>query len=117
MCDRFADSTMAYQGYGHALGRETIERIHAVALGSFKPDLTLIFDLPVEEGLKRAMGRGGNEHRYEDMDLAFHQLLRTGFLEIAQEDAQRCRIVGASGSEDEVAARVNDAIAPALERL
>ena len=72
--DRFADSTMAYQGYGHGMGRERIEQLHALALGPFKPDLTLILDLPVEAGLRRATaGHDGAEDRYERMDRAFHE--------------------------------------------
>ena len=117
LCDRFADSTMAYQGYGHGLGRDTVAHIHDVTLGSFKPDLTLILDLPVEEGLKRAAGRGGDERRYEDMDVAFHERLRAGFKEIAAAEPERCRIVDATGSEDDVALRVNDAIAAVLQRI
>lgn len=101
--DRFADSTMAYQGYGHEMGRETIERLYDLSLGDFKPDLTLIFDLPVEEGLKRAAGRGGNEQRFEEMDVAFHHRLRDGFLDIAKRESERCVTVDASGTEEEVA--------------
>jgi dTMP kinase len=115
LCDRFSDSTMAYQGYGHGLGRDAITRIHSVTLGSFKPDLTLILDLPVEEGLKRAAGRGGDERRYEDMDVAFHERLRAGFMEIAEAESGRCRVIDASGSEVEVAARLNEAVTPVLK--
>ena len=81
--DRFADSTMAYQGYGHGLGRKMIEKLHRYTIGDLKPNLTLILDLPVETGLSRAGTRGGNETRYERMDGGFHQRLRDGFLDIA----------------------------------
>lgn len=79
ICDRFADSTLAYQGYGHGLDRALIEQLVEVTMGRFRPDLTLILDLPVEEGLRRAGGRGGAEDRYERMGLDFHQRLRQGF--------------------------------------
>ena len=98
--DRFADSTMAYQGYGHGLGRDVIEEIYATTLGDFRPDLTLILNLPPEEGLLRANTRGGN--RFEGMDIAFHRRLYEGFLEIANENTDRCRLIDATGTEETV---------------
>jgi dTMP kinase len=112
--DRFADSTMAYQGYGHSLGRETIERLYAVAVGNFAPDLTLILDIPPEAGVKRAHARQDGEDRYERMDLSFHQRLRAGFLEIAALEPKRCVIIDASCSVDEVHAAILKAVADRL---
>jgi dTMP kinase len=112
--DRFADSTMAYQGYGHSLGRETIERLYAVAVGNFAPDLTLILDIPPEAGVQRAHARRDGEDRYERMDLSFHQRLRAGFLEIAALEPQRCVIIDASCSVDEVHAAILKAVADRL---
>lgn len=106
LCDRFADSTMAYQGYGHRLGRTFVERLHRLALGAFKPDLTLVFDLPVETGLKRALARAGAETRYERMDIAFHERLRRGFRAIARAEPKRCTLVDARGDVDAVTARI-----------
>jgi dTMP kinase len=106
LSDRFADSTMAYQGYGHGLGPEAIARLHKLALGDLRPDLTLIFDIPVEDGLARARARGGNEDRYERMDKAFHERLRMGFLAIAKAEPQRCAVIDASGDVETVAGRV-----------
>jgi dTMP kinase len=114
VCDRFIDSTMAYQGYGHDLGRETVEQLSGMVLGEFKPDLTLILDLPVEDGLKRAVSRGGDEQRYEDMDVAFHHRLRDGFLDIAKREPARCRVIDSSGSEEDVAVRLKAAVLPVL---
>ncbi|MEQ9444992.1 MAG: dTMP kinase [Rhodospirillaceae bacterium] len=114
LCDRFTDSTMAYQGYGHNLGRETFDKLNAVALDGFGPDLTLILDLPVEAGLSRAMSRGDGEQRYEDMDIAFHQRLRDGFLDIAKREPDRCKVVDASGSEEAVAERISAVVMPLL---
>ncbi len=102
VCDRFADSTLAYQGYGHGLPREFITGLTTLAIGDFKPDLTLVLDLPVEEGLKRAGGRGGAEDRYERMGTAFHERLRQGFLDIARKDAGRCAIIDAAADLDSV---------------
>jgi len=99
--DRFADSTMAYQGYGHGVDRAAIRALHHVVLGEFRPDLTLILDLPVEAGLARAMARpdmarSAAEDRYERMGRDFHQRLREGFLEIARAEPKRCVVIDAT---------------------
>lgn len=106
LCDRFADSTLAYQGYGHGLPPHAIEQLYDMTLGLFVPDLTVILDLPVEEGLRRAAGRGGAEDRYERMGLAFHERLRQGFVEISRHHPQRCALVSAAASVEDVHARI-----------
>jgi dTMP kinase len=103
LCDRFADSTLAYQGYGHGLPLAALRELYRIAVGDFAPDLTIIFDLPVTEGLARAMGRGGGEDRYEKMDLGFHQRLRDGFLAIAAADPGRCAVLPAQGAPGAIA--------------
>jgi dTMP kinase len=108
--DRFTDSTYAYQGAGRGIPRETIRRVEAIALGDFRPDLTLILDLPVEEGLARARDRGSQEDRFEHFDRAFHERLRAAFLAIAKRAPDRCRLIDASGSEDEVADAILSAV-------
>ena len=100
--DRFADSTMAYQGYGHGLGADRMSALYDLVLGDFAPDLTVILDLDVETGLKRALSRSGGEDRYERMDISFHQRLREGFLAIAGKEPDRCIILDANRSEDVV---------------
>jgi dTMP kinase len=109
--DRFSDSTIAYQGYGHDLGQETMARLHELVLGGFQTDLTLILDIPVEAGLARAgkreagkieAGESAGEDRYERMDLDFHRRLRDGFLDIARRNSERCLIVDADQAADQV---------------
>lgn len=114
VCDRFADSSRAYQGAGGGVAPEFIEALDRGVVGKDQPDLTLIFDLPVEEGLQRAFGRGLFETRFESKGLAFHQRLRDGFLAIARAHPDRCVVLDATGSEDEVAARVWDAVTARL---
>lgn len=117
LSDRFADSTMAYQGYGHGLGRAVVEQMHALVLGDFRPDVTLILDLPVTEGLRRSEDRGG-ENRYERMDMAFHERLRQGFLEIARLDPGRCVVIDATrpveAVSEEIAAAVGSRLSVSL---
>jgi dTMP kinase len=114
LSDRFADSTMAYQGYGHRLGPARIAALHRAALGGFKPDLTLVLDQGVARGLARAAARRGRETRYESMTPAFHRRVRAGFLEIARAEPDRCAVVDARGTIDQVQARVRKALAPLL---
>ncbi len=104
--DRFADSTMAYQGYGHGLGRETVAQLQELAIGDFAPDLTVLLDLPVAEGLARAAARAGGADRYERMDAAFHERLRAGFLEIAAAEPERCVIIDAGAEKETVRAEI-----------
>lgn len=118
--DRFIDSTLAYQGYGHGLDSATIERINVLATGGLTPDLTVLLDLPVEEGLARAGKRaqdgppGSREDRYERMDRVFHQRIRDGFRAIADAEAARCVIIDATRPVDDVATEIATAV---TERL
>lgn len=110
LSDRFADSTMAYQGYGHRLGREVIEQLYALAVGDLAPELTVILDLPVEDGLARAGSRNSGGTRYENMDRAFHDRLRKGFLAIAEREPQRCVVIDGSESVEAVHRAVKEAV-------
>jgi dTMP kinase len=111
--DRFADSTLAYQGYGRGLDLTELARLHRFALGDFAPDLTLILDLPVEIGLARAAARSRAD-RFERLDRGFHEKLRQGFRQIAADHPARCALIDASGDPQ----RVHHAVLAALtERL
>ncbi len=102
VCDRFADSTLAYQGYGRLLPLADLLALHRFALGDFAPDLTLILDLPVAEGLARAARRSGNADRFERLDHAFHERLRRGFRQIAADHPERCVLIDAAGDRASV---------------
>jgi len=112
--DRFADSTMAYQGYGQGVPRATVEALHAAALGDLHPDLTLILDLPADAGLARAQARGDAATRYERMGADFHRRLRDGFLDIARREPARCAVLDATGDVETVQRRIRDAVAARL---
>jgi dTMP kinase len=101
-CDRFADSTLAYQGYGRGLPLDDLAAVHRFALGDFTPDLTLILDLPAADGLARAARRTNAADRFERLDRAFHERLREGFLKIAAAEPGRCVLIDASGDRDTV---------------
>jgi len=110
LCARFADSTLAYQGYGHGIDRAIFEQLYKVAVGDFRPDLTLILDLPIEIGLRRAAERRGTEMRYESLPQDFHARVRTGFLEIAAREPGRCMVIDATGTIDAIAGAIADAV-------
>jgi dTMP kinase len=112
--DRFADSTMAYQGYGLGVDRGVVAELGRMAIGALMPDLTLMLDIPVEEGLARASTRAGIETRYERMDRDFHSRLRTAFLEIARAEPMRCAVVPAVGSPSQVHHLVKQVVAARL---
>lgn len=115
LCDRFRDATLAYQGYGRGLSLGVIRSLHELEVLSLQPDLTLIFDIEARAALARARSRDAatrpDETRFEQEDLAFHERVRRGYLEIARREAGRCVVVDASGSVEEVHGRVVTALA------
>lgn len=98
LCDRFIDSTVAYQGFGLGLDPAALAPLNALAADGLVPDLTLVLDLPPALGLERVGGRGAGEDRYERMDADFHGRVRAGFLDIARRESKRCALIEASGS-------------------
>lgn len=105
VCDRFTDSTMAYQGYGHGLPLADLAALQRFAIGDFAPDLTLLLDLPVAEGLARAQQRAGAADRFERLDPAFHARVRQGFLSIAAAASHRFAIINAAAGDRDVVHR------------
>jgi dTMP kinase len=108
LCDRFADSTRAYQGRLGNVTPGVLNAMQRVTIGDLKPDLTIILDVPVEIGLQRAAARRGSgaPDRFESEDIKFHQDLRDAYREIAAEDPNRCVLIDATPGPDEVAAQV-----------
>jgi len=106
ICDRFLDSTRAYQGGPQGAPASLLSALEETVLEGLRPDLTLILDLPEETGLARAAARGAGEGRFEAKDLAFHRRLRQAFRDIAAREAQRCVLIDASLGPEEVAADI-----------
>jgi dTMP kinase len=113
VCDRFYDSSLAYQGYGHGLDRETLRTVTAFATGGLKPDLTLLLDLPVESGLGRRR-EAGHWNRLDDYDLEFHRRLRDGYQRMAGEEPERWVVIDATRSMEEVQAEIRSIVAGRL---
>lgn len=105
VCDRFIDSSYAYQGAGQGVDVQHLRALEALVLPTLRPDLTLVLDLPPAQGLARARRRG-DANRFEDETLAFMQRVRQTFLDRAAADPARCAVIDASGDVDRVFARI-----------
>jgi dTMP kinase len=115
LCDRFSDSTLAYQSFGRGLDLPTVRALDAQARGGVVPDLTLLFDCPVTEGLARARNRGVPPDRFERETLAFHDRTRAGFRALAGAEPARFCVLDATQPVDAVQARVVGAVERRLE--
>ena len=104
--DRYADSTMAYQGYGHQNDLGLIRSLLDFATGGLKPDLTLLLDIDPAEGLMRRQKNGGEWNRLDAYQLQYHQRVRQGYLEMAQADLQRWQVIDASQTPDMVQSQI-----------
>lgn len=114
VCDRYGDSTLAYQGYGHQqFALEEVRRLVEFATGGLKPDLTLLLDVDVEEGLGRKQ-RGGEWNRLDAYQVDFHRRVRQGYLALAQAEPDRWRIIDASRSVEQVQQHIRQAVLQAL---
>ena len=106
LCDRYADATLAYQGFGRLIDLDRLRALNDWATGSLRPDITLLFDLPEEVGLTRARSRNASqtndEGRFEAEDLRFHRRIREGYRSLAIAEPDRFRVIDANGSADEV---------------
>jgi dTMP kinase len=114
ICDRFADSTRAYQGAAGGASEDLIAALEAAVLMDTRPDLTLMFDLPPDVGLARAAGRGGAEARFEAKGLDFHARLRARFLAIAQAEPERCVVIDAQPGPEQVSQAIWTAVSGRL---
>jgi len=114
LCDRYADSTLAYQGYGHGLDLDLLRTFLNFATGCLWPDLTLLLDVDPEEGLRRRKSSGGEWNRLDAYALAFHRRVREGYLTLARQDPQRWVIIDASQPFDQVQSQIRQVV---IDRL
>ena len=102
ICDRFYDSTYAYQGVAHNLGIDKMEKLKKIIIGDIEPDVTFVLDIDPKVGLKRSLDRSNQENRFESYNIDFHNKIRSAFLEIAKKNKNRCVVVDASLNEQEI---------------
>ncbi len=116
VCDRFTDSTLAYQGYARGLGAETVLALDRIACRGLAPDLTLLIDLDLDTALARAHKRNArgatDETRMDDQSREFHQKVRDAYLALAKQHAARFRVIDGRGDPEEIAVRVWESVAP-----
>jgi dTMP kinase len=115
LCDRYADSTMAYQGYGHGLDRVVLSQLLNFATGGLKPDLTLLFDISAEAGLRRRLTNHDEWNRMDDYALQFHERVRSGYLSMAAAEPERWAVINADRSPDAVHEDVLSVISARLD--
>ena len=121
LCDRYFDATVVYQGYARGLGTKLIRELHRLLLEDFKPDLTLLLDLPPKVGLARAWKelnkgtRSGTESRFEGETLSFHEKVRSGYLELARHEPDRFKIIDAANEETRVQADIQGVLEQYLD--
>ena len=114
LSDRYADATLAYQGYGHGYALDLLRQLLNFATGGLWPDLTLLLDLSSEDGLRRKRSNGGEWNRLDAYELAFHQRVRAGYLELAHQEPQRWCIIDAAMPPEMVQLALRQAV---LDRL
>lgn len=110
LCDRYTDSTLAYQGYGHQTDLDELTRIVNFATGGLKPDLTILMDIDIEEGLKRRSGDGESWNRMDAYEIAFHKRVRAGYHQLAAEEPERWIIIDCSRGLEEIQAELAEKV-------
>ncbi|MBU2568315.1 MAG: dTMP kinase [Elusimicrobia bacterium] len=115
VCERYTDATVAYQGYGRGLELKLIATLNGIATGGLKPDLTIILDIPVRNGLKR-VARGRATDRLENEKLSFHEKVRKGYMTISKKDGKRVKIVLSKGSILKIQDRIKWYVESMLKR-
>ena len=113
ICDRFYDSTYAYQGVAHNLGIDKMEKLKKIIIGDIEPDVTFVLDIDPKVGLKRSLDRPNQENRFESYNIDFHNKIRSAFLEIAKKNKNRCVVIDASLTEQ----KINNLIITIIDNL
>jgi dTMP kinase len=116
VCDRYYDSSLAYQGFGHQLDLATLRAVTQFATGGLTPDLTVLLDLPVEEGLERRQ-KGGDWNRLDAYALEFHQRVRKGYAQLAREESERWVTIDAARSAEDVWEDLREIVTERLGRV
>lgn len=117
ICDRFGDSTLAYQGYGHQTDLETLQFLLNYSTGGLQPDLTLLLDVPVKAGLERKLDNSTEWNRLDAFAEAFHERVRQGYLTLAKDEPERWVVIDASQTQSEVQKAMREVILSRLKKI
>ena len=106
ICDRFIDSTLAYQGYAGNLDLDIVKEVNKISIGEIYPDITFIFDIDPTQGIERALGENNKETRFEEKDIMYHKKIRDGYLSIARDNTQRCVVINGADDIEQISKKI-----------
>ena len=106
ICDRFIDSTLAYQGYAGNLDLDIVREVNKISIGEIYPDITFIFDIDPTQGIERALGENNKETRFEEKDIMYHKKIRDGYMSIARDNAQRCVVINGNDDLEQISKKI-----------
>ena len=106
ICDRFIDSTLAYQGYAGRLDLDLVEEVNKISIGEIYPDLTFILDIDPTQGIERALGENNKETRFEEKDIIYHKKIRDGYMNIARDNPNRCVIISGTNDIEQISKKI-----------
>ena len=106
ICDRFTDSTLAYQGYAGNLDLGLVKEVNRISIGEISPDLTFIFDIDPTLGIERALGENNKETRFEEKDIMYHKKIRDGYMDIARDNPDRCVVINGTIDIEQISKKI-----------
>jgi len=106
ICDRFIDSTLAYQGYAGRLDLDLVEEVNKISIGEIYPDLTFILDIDPTQGIERALGENNKETRFEEKDIIYHEKIRDGYMKIARNNPNRCVVINGTNDIERISKKI-----------
>ena len=106
ICDRFTDSTLAYQGYAGNLDLDLVKEVNRISIGEISPDLTFIFDIDPTLGIERALGENNKETRFEEKDIIYHKKIRDGYMDIARDNPDRCVVINGTIDMEQISKKI-----------
>ena len=106
ICDRYIDSTLAYQGYAGRLDLDLVEVVNKISIGEIYPDLTFILDIDPTQGIERALGENNKETRFEEKDIIYHKKIRDGYMDIARDNPNRCVVINGTNDIEQISKKI-----------
>ncbi len=106
ICDRFTDSTLAYQGYAGNVDLDLVKEVNRISIGEISPDLTFIFDIDPTLGIERALGENNKETRFEEKDIMYHKKIRDGYMDIARDNPDRCVVINGTIDIEQISKKI-----------
>ena len=106
ICDRFTDSTLAYQGYAGNVDLDLVKEVNRISIGEISPDLTFVFDIDPTLGIERALGENNKETRFEEKDIMYHKKIRDGYMDIARDNPDRCVVINGTIDIEQISKKI-----------